>query len=292
MPGPDAQPQEMPLELAGDEAVGGADEVQHLDDLAVGRHGALGGGDDDGGGGGADQQQDGEAAERERARDGADLLLPAAVVVERNALGTARQARCAAPSRLGGVLRSSSRAIRRGTGSVGERVGLPEPWLQQLGRVGDAQRTHAGDAGLARQEAAHVRDQLVDVGTLLGLDLHSDFAGDIAQPGGGRLVHHVDRAGSQAGEKAHDGDDERQRAAVTEPAGTIGAVGLRRIVAPAASAYAARRCRDRALAGAQCGGLAASRRRSRSSAARRVRRASCSRRARCGCIVGGPVGLS
>ena len=80
------KPQEMPFELARDEAVGGADEVQDLDDLAVRGHRALGGGDDDGGRGHADQHQDGEAAERKRARDGRDLRLPAAVIVERYAL--------------------------------------------------------------------------------------------------------------------------------------------------------------------------------------------------------------
>src|SRR6185503_11236471 len=38
--GAHAKPHEMALELAADEALVGADEMQHLDDLAVRRHGA------------------------------------------------------------------------------------------------------------------------------------------------------------------------------------------------------------------------------------------------------------
>ncbi len=37
-----AEPEEMPLKLAGDEAVARADEMQHLDHRAVGGHGAAG----------------------------------------------------------------------------------------------------------------------------------------------------------------------------------------------------------------------------------------------------------
>ena len=66
-PGLDAEAQEMLLEFTRDELVRGADEMQHLDDVAVRRHGALGGGDDDRCGGGGDEQEDGDAAERERA---------------------------------------------------------------------------------------------------------------------------------------------------------------------------------------------------------------------------------
>ena len=84
-------PKKMPLELAADEAFIGADEMQHLDDLAVGGHGAPRRRDDDGDGGGGDQRQHGQAAERGRARQGADLGLPAAVIVERDALEILRQ---------------------------------------------------------------------------------------------------------------------------------------------------------------------------------------------------------
>ena len=131
--GPDAQAQEMPLELAGDEAVGGADEMQHLDDLAVGGHGALGGGDDDGGGGGADQQQDGEAAEREGAGDGADLLLPAAMIVERDALELLPSER-AQGVQVGRRVAVELDGDEARHGQRLERVGLAEPRLQQLGR--------------------------------------------------------------------------------------------------------------------------------------------------------------
>ena len=138
--GANAQPQEVALELAGDEAVGGADEMQHLDDLAVGGQRAAGGGDDDGGGCGADQQQDGEAAERERARDGADLLLPAAVIVERCALGTASSARPAAPrvrAARRGRARWRSGAARAARASASD---LAEPRLEQLRGILEAER--------------------------------------------------------------------------------------------------------------------------------------------------------
>ena len=213
MPALHAEPQEVPLELAGDEAVGGADEVQHLDDIAVGGHGALGGGDDDGGGGGADQQQDGEAAQREGARDGADLLLPAAVIVERHALELLRPARRAARR---GRAACCGRARRRSASAPAARCSA-SVWPSHGSSSWDASATLSARTlampGWRDRKRGDVGHRLVDVGALLGLDLHRDLAGDVAQPGGGRLVHHVDRAGRQAGEKAHDGDDERQRAA-------------------------------------------------------------------------------
>ena len=69
----------------------GADEMQHLDDLAVRRHGAPRRRDDDGDGGGDDERQHGQAAKRGRARQGLDLGLPAAVIVERDALEILRE---------------------------------------------------------------------------------------------------------------------------------------------------------------------------------------------------------
>ena len=92
--------------------------------------------DDDRGRGGADQQQDGEAAEREGARDGADLLLPAAMIVERDALKSSAERRRAARSRSGGSSRSISMAMRRGTGSDLSTSDCAEPRLQQLGGFG------------------------------------------------------------------------------------------------------------------------------------------------------------
>ena len=73
------------LEFAGDELVGRADEMQNLDDLAVRCHGTARRRDDDGGRGGGDQRQDRDAAQGEGPRHGANLMLPAAMVVERDA---------------------------------------------------------------------------------------------------------------------------------------------------------------------------------------------------------------
>src|SRR4029453_3602467 len=84
--GPYTKPQKMPLELPGDKAIGGTDEVQDLDDLAVGGHGAAGGGYDDWSRRSPHQHEDGEPAEGEGAGDGTDLLLPATMVVQRYAL--------------------------------------------------------------------------------------------------------------------------------------------------------------------------------------------------------------
>ncbi len=184
MPALHAKPQEVALELAGDEAVRGADEVQHLDDLAVGRHGALGGRDDDGGGGGADQQQDGEAAEREGARDGADLLLPAAVVVERHALELLAERRPHRVQIRRVCARSSSTAMRRGTGSVlAAHRSVPA-----TARAAGPHRRRRARARW-RCPAARDRKRVTSATTLstsrrfLGLDLHRHLAGDVAQPG-------------------------------------------------------------------------------------------------------------
>ena len=211
--GAHAQPQEVALELAGDEAVGGADEVQHLDDLAVGRHGALGGRDDDGGGGGADQQQDGEAAEREGAGDGADLLLPAAVIVERDALELLGERR---PHRVE-VRRGARGRARWRSGAAREAPSARRSVRATARAAGPRRRCRA--RARWRCPAARDRKRVTSATTLstslwfLGFDLHRHLAGDVAQPGVGRLVHHVDGAGRQAGEKAHDGDDEGERAA-------------------------------------------------------------------------------
>ena len=115
-----------------------------------------------------------------------------------------------------------------------ERVGLSQPRLEQLRGIAHAQRTRIDDARLLRQEARDVADELVDVGAVLHLDLHRDLAGDVAQPGRGGLVHHVDRAGRQAGEEAHDGDHQRQRAAGDGAGRHDRRVGLSRLVAAGA----------------------------------------------------------
>ena len=132
--GADAEPQEVLLELAGNEAVGGADEVQHLDDLAIGGHGAARRRDDDRGGGGGDQQQDRQSAEREGARHRADLALPAAMVVERGAgklLGEIGLERV--DVRLGLAVHLDGDEARHG--QLAQRIGLAEPRLEQRGRV-------------------------------------------------------------------------------------------------------------------------------------------------------------
>ncbi len=90
-PGADPETEEMTLELAADEAFIGADEMQHLDDLAVRRHGAPRRGDDDGDGRRGDEREHGEAADRRRSRQCLDLGLPAAVIVEGDAFEILRE---------------------------------------------------------------------------------------------------------------------------------------------------------------------------------------------------------
>ena len=151
--GPDAQAQEMPLELAGDEAVGGADEVQHLDDLAVGGHGALGGGMMMAVVAAPTSSEDGEAAEGEGAGDGADLLLPAAMVVQRYALEPLFQG-LAQAIELGGSVAVDLDGNQSRDRQGAQRIGLAEPWLEQLRRIGNAQRPDGGNAGLCGRKLA------------------------------------------------------------------------------------------------------------------------------------------
>src|SRR5712692_8421092 len=81
-PALEAEQQEMPLELRGDERVLGADEMQHLDDRAVRRHGAAGGEGHRQGGGGEHQHQQAEADRHRGASHGTHAIDPAAMVVE------------------------------------------------------------------------------------------------------------------------------------------------------------------------------------------------------------------
>src|SRR5262245_60898868 len=111
-------------------------------------------------------------------------------------------------------------------------IGLAEPGFEQLRGVGNAQGSHRGNAGLRGEKARYICHDLVDVGTVTGLDLYRHLAGDIAQPSVSRLVHHVDRAGGEAGKKAHDGDNECQRAPGHRSGGHDWRIGLR-LVAPA-----------------------------------------------------------
>ena len=62
----EAEDEEMALELAGDETVGGAHIVQDFDDRAVGRHGAARGEGDREHGHGDDQEQDRDAGDGHR----------------------------------------------------------------------------------------------------------------------------------------------------------------------------------------------------------------------------------
>ncbi len=66
---------------------------------------------------------------------------------------------------------------------------------------------------LLGQIARNVLNELTGFDTILGLDLYGDLAGDILEPGFGRLIDHVDSTRRQASEEAHDGDDQCQRTA-------------------------------------------------------------------------------
>ena len=139
-----------------------------LDDLAVGGHGALGGGDDDGGGRGPDQQQDGEAAERERAGDGADLLLPAAVIVERDALELLVRASRAGASRSGGACAVELDGDR-GAEPAGRCSASVWPSHGSSSWAASATLERAGRwqcRAVRDRKPRHVGDDLVDVGAL------------------------------------------------------------------------------------------------------------------------------
>src|ERR1035437_3693057 len=77
-----AEPQKMPLETAGDEAVLGADEMQNLNHWLVGRHRATGREGDREHGGGDHQEQNRDAGGNRGSCHGAHAIDPAAMIVE------------------------------------------------------------------------------------------------------------------------------------------------------------------------------------------------------------------
>ena len=83
-----AQPerQEAPLELAGDEAVGGAGEMQHVDDFAVGRHRTTGREHHREHRRKDDERQHQKAREDDRSGHGVELLPPRRMGVEARAI--------------------------------------------------------------------------------------------------------------------------------------------------------------------------------------------------------------
>ncbi len=113
-----------------------------------------------------------------------------------------------------------------------ERVDLAEPRLEQRGRFLDGKRPHIRDAGLAAEKRRDLQHDLLGVDLILGLDLDRHLAGDVLEPGVGRLPDHVDGAGRQAGQEAHDRDHERERLARDRSCrhdrrGRLGAAALR-----------------------------------------------------------------
>jgi hypothetical protein len=159
-----------------------------------------------------DQQQNGDTAECERAGNGADLLLPAPVIVEGDALEfTAKSGRDFLKVRRLHAIDFNRNEARHGQRLQG--IGIAEPGFQQRGRGFQRQRLCRPDARLPFKEGHDVEHRLVGIDLVTWLDLHGHLTGDVAQPGVGRLLDHPHRARGQTGEEAHDGDDERQRPA-------------------------------------------------------------------------------
>jgi len=95
-----------------------------------------------------------------------------------------------------------------GHGNAVERARLAEPRLQQpLGGL-VRQRVDLHDTGDLRQEQRHLGGALFHIDAFQRLKLNGDFARNVASPGRGRLVDHVNRPGCQAGQKTHDRDHE------------------------------------------------------------------------------------
>ena len=186
--------------------------MQDLDDLAVRGHGAARRRNDDGGGRRSDERQHGETAKRRGAGQRPDLGLPAAVIVERDALEILRQsvADGGDVGRIGAVDldRDQPRDRQRR-----ERVAAAEPRLEQLGRILGGQRLHSRDPGLLGEKQRDQRHLLLDVGLVDRIELDGDLARDVVDPGIRRLIDHVDRAGGEAGEEGHDGDHHGERVA-------------------------------------------------------------------------------
>ena len=140
----------MALELPGDEAVLGADEMQHLDDRAVGRHGAAGRERHRQHGGGEHQREHGEAGRHRVPRHGAHAVDPAAMIVEGGARRPARPAAGARPAKSGGAPDASLTTIRRGTGSSSSASPLPSQGSSSRADSSLRIGAHVGDAGVAR----------------------------------------------------------------------------------------------------------------------------------------------
>ncbi len=163
--------------------------------------------DDDGGRGGADQQQDGEAAEREGARDGADLALPAAVVVERDALELlaelgAQRRRCRAACCGRSRWRSGAAPGSALSASDLARARAPAAWRHRLEARGPARAAMP----CWRDRKPCTSATVLSMSTLsCGSTWTVTSLAMSLEPGVRRLVDHVDGAGREAGEKAHDG---------------------------------------------------------------------------------------
>ena len=78
----EAEAEEVALELAGDVGIGGADEMQHLDDLARARHRAAGGEADRRAHRDDHQGEQGGGEDDDRARHHVEARQPHAVVVK------------------------------------------------------------------------------------------------------------------------------------------------------------------------------------------------------------------
>ena len=202
----------MPQEAVGDVAVAGADEVQDLDDRAIGRHRAAGRERDRNDGRDDHQREDADAGEHGGAGHRPHPLDPGAVIVD---AGGRRHLRHPGAQR---------RQIERGAGlnprdddarhrQIVERQSAAEPGLQQFGGFVLGERPDLDDAGLGAHRLRDRRRVAVEIAPGCGADLDGDFARDFRLPLRRRGADQQHRAGRDRGEERHDGDDRDQRAA-------------------------------------------------------------------------------
>ena len=178
----------MALELAGDEAVGRADIMQHFDDRPVGRHGAAGREGDRQHGHGDNQRQDGDAGGDRGLRHGAHAIDPAAMIVEAGARHLRGQ-RLAQGRRNPASRRSTSlTTIMRGIGSSSSARPEPSHGSTSCCRFLLGIGAHVGDAGGAARDGGGRAHVGLDVAAGNRADLDGDLAPDVRLPiaGGAR----------------------------------------------------------------------------------------------------------
>ncbi len=184
--------------------------MQHINDLAIGGHGAAGGEDDGQHRRRPDQHQHHQAGEDDGARHGVELLAPGGMGVEAGAghrFQIARQSFDIGIHRIGELHHDKARYLDGGEIETGT-----EPGLEQLLALFHGQGARGSNARGRLRQRHGAANAGVDLLAVHGTDLNGDFAADVGGPGNGGFLHQHHPAEGHGGEKAHDGDHEQQRA--------------------------------------------------------------------------------